>query len=69
MAIIEGTDEIDHQGQAWFDLAEVLELGGKWEEARKALTESIPRFERKGNVVMAERARARLNELDPSSRG
>jgi class 3 adenylate cyclase/tetratricopeptide (TPR) repeat protein len=69
VTIIERTDEIDHQGQAWFDLAEVLELAGKDEEARKALTESIARFERKGNAVMAERARARLNELDPSSRG
>jgi hypothetical protein len=66
VTVIEETDEIDHQGQAWFDLAEVLELAGKVDEARTALLESVERFDRKGNVVMAERARSRLSELAES---
>jgi class 3 adenylate cyclase/tetratricopeptide (TPR) repeat protein len=65
VAIIERTDEIDHQGQGWFDLAEVLELAGKGDEARTALEEAVARFERKGNVVMAERVRRRLDEMQP----
>lgn len=67
VAIIERTDEIDHQGQAWLDLAEVLDLAGKVDEARAATEESVERFERKGNIVMARRARRRLDEMPPKA--
>jgi tetratricopeptide (TPR) repeat protein len=54
---------LDRQGHAYADLAEVHRLGGKYEEASAALEQSLARFERKGNLVMAERVRARLAEL------
>ena len=63
VTISEGTDSLDRQGQAYADLAEVLRLGGKPEEAAAALEESLARFERKGNLVMGERIRTRLDEL------
>ncbi len=61
--IATGTGEIDHEGDAWFDLAEVLTLAGRQEEAAGALREAIERWDGKGNVVSAARARARLTEL------
>jgi class 3 adenylate cyclase/tetratricopeptide (TPR) repeat protein len=49
------TDYIDLQGDARRDLADVL---GGGPEAVRALDEAIARYERKGNRVSAERARA-----------
>ncbi|MBA3728790.1 MAG: tetratricopeptide repeat protein, partial [Actinobacteria bacterium] len=63
VAIIERTDEIDHQGQAWLDLAEVLHLAGKAGDARMAVEEAVERFERKGNLIMAQRARVLLEDF------
>jgi tetratricopeptide (TPR) repeat protein len=63
VTIADDTDQLDRQGDAYADLAEVLRLGGKNEEASAALEESLARFERKGNLVMAERVRAQLAEL------
>jgi tetratricopeptide (TPR) repeat protein len=52
-------------GQAWafFDLAEVLALGGRREDAAEALEQALDLYERKENLVMAERTRTRLSEL------
>jgi tetratricopeptide (TPR) repeat protein len=63
VAICEGTDMLDAQGNVYADLAEVLLLGGKPDEAAAALEQALERYERKGNLVMAERAHARLVEL------
>lgn len=63
VTIGEDTDNVDRQGHAYADLAEVLRLGGKNEQASAALEQSLARFERKGNLVMAERVRAQLAEL------
>jgi class 3 adenylate cyclase/tetratricopeptide (TPR) repeat protein len=63
VAIGEATDMLDHQGDAHADLAEVLLLVGKPDEAAAALEQALERFERKGNVVSARRAHARLAEL------
>jgi tetratricopeptide (TPR) repeat protein len=63
VAIGDGTDMLDMQGDAYADLAEVLVLGGRSDEAVAALTQALERFERKGNLVMAERTRKRLAEL------
>jgi hypothetical protein len=41
----------------------VLLLGGKADEAVTALEQALERYERKGNLVMAGRARARLIAL------
>jgi len=63
VAIGEGTDMLDAQGEAHADLAEVLLLTGKPYEAATALEQAHERYERKGNVVSAQRAQARLAEL------
>ena len=60
VAIGEGTDLLDGQGDAHADLAEVLFLGGKAGEAAAALEQALGRYERKGNLVMAGRTRDRL---------
>ena len=62
-ALADGTDNLDRQGNAYADLGEVLLLGGKPDEAALAFEEALDRFERKGSRVMAERTRARLEEL------
>ena len=59
----EATDQIDSQGDAYADLAEVLTLAGRAEDAAEALEQALVRYERKENLVMAERARQRLAEL------
>ena len=49
--------------EAMADLAEVLELGGKRGEAIDALRRALELDERKGNLLAADRARARLAVL------
>ena len=60
LSFCEGTDVLLWQGDAWTDLAEVLALAGKTDEAAGAFEQAADRYERKGNVVSAERIRARL---------
>ena len=48
VAICEETDMLDAQGDAYADLAEVLLLGGKADEAAAALEQALERYERKG---------------------
>ena len=48
---------------AFADLGEVLELAGRREEAAKAHRSAIALHERKGNVLAAAQARARLDRL------
>jgi class 3 adenylate cyclase/tetratricopeptide (TPR) repeat protein len=68
VALGEETDSPDAQGGAHADLAEVLLLGGQRDEAVAALEKAIDRYERKGNLVSARHARARLAALrDPAS--
>ena len=54
VAICDDTEMLDQQGDAYADLVEVLQLGGKTDEAAAALEQALDRYERKGNVVMAE---------------
>jgi class 3 adenylate cyclase/predicted ATPase len=61
VAIGEETDMLDAQGDAYADLAEVLLLGGKLDEAAAALEQALERYDRKGNLVMAGRMRDRLS--------
>jgi tetratricopeptide (TPR) repeat protein len=69
VAICDETDRLDAQGDAYADLAEVLLLAGRAEEAAVALEQALERYERKGNIVSAESARARLAELQgPAAR-
>ena len=57
------TDFLTLRGDAFLDLAAVLELDGQAPEAAAALSEGLELYERKGNLVSAERARARLDRL------
>ena len=55
------TDMLNAHADALLDLAEVLALAGQ--DARAELEEAHALYERKGNLVMAERTRSRLAEL------
>jgi class 3 adenylate cyclase/tetratricopeptide (TPR) repeat protein len=63
VTIADDTDLLDQQGATYADLAEVLLLGGKRDEAAAALEQALTRYERKGNLVMAGRMRDRLSTL------
>jgi class 3 adenylate cyclase/tetratricopeptide (TPR) repeat protein len=63
VAIGEETDMLDAQGDAYADLAEVLSLAGRPKGAIETLEQALERYERKGNLVSAQRAQARLAEL------
>jgi class 3 adenylate cyclase/tetratricopeptide (TPR) repeat protein len=60
VAIGAKTDALNDQGDAHADLAEVLLLSGKADEAAVALKHALDCYERKGNLVMAGRMRDRL---------
>jgi class 3 adenylate cyclase/tetratricopeptide (TPR) repeat protein len=69
VAIGEGTDMLNFQGDAYMDLGEVLLLSGKPDDAVAALEQAIERYERKGNLVSTKHARARIAEIGaPASR-
>jgi Flp pilus assembly protein TadD len=61
VALGEPTDALVWKGDSWADLAEVLEVVGKHDEAKAALERALALYERKGNVVSAKRIRARLS--------
>jgi class 3 adenylate cyclase/predicted ATPase len=63
LAIIESTQDLNGQGDAYADLAEVLLLGNRPDEAAGALEQALERYERKENRVSADRTRWRLEEL------
>jgi tetratricopeptide (TPR) repeat protein len=63
VAIVEENDSLDRQGDAYADLAEVLALAGKPDEAASALEQALERYERKENRVSARRAHERLAKL------
>jgi hypothetical protein len=54
-----------HAG-ALVDLADVLELEGRPNEAGPPLREALALYERKEDVVSAGRVRSRLRELAPA---
>jgi tetratricopeptide (TPR) repeat protein len=55
------------QADAYADLGEVLSLSGRTDEAIAALGQALERYERKGNLVMAQRARNRLSQLNAAA--
>jgi tetratricopeptide (TPR) repeat protein len=63
VAMCDETDMLNAQGDVYADRGEVLVLAGKPDEAAAALEEAQRRYERKGNVVSANRVQARLEEL------
>ena len=68
VAMSGGTETLNGQGDANADLAEVLVLAGRAEDATEAFEQALARYERKGNVVMAARMRDRLEGLRQETR-
>jgi ATP/maltotriose-dependent transcriptional regulator MalT len=60
VAIAARTDQLNAQGDANADLAEVLLLTGKPDEAAAVLEQALEHYERKGNLVSTQRAQTRL---------
>jgi ATP/maltotriose-dependent transcriptional regulator MalT len=56
-------EELDHEGDAYFDLAEVLRLSGRTAEAADALRRAIQQWHLKGNVVSVGKGRTELAVL------
>ena len=61
------TDDLTKRGKALMDLASVLEAAGRPTEAIRVIREALDVFERKGHVVLANVARARLQSLGAST--
>ena len=61
------TDLLNVQADAYSDFADVLSFAGKTEEAAAALGQALKRYTRKGNIVMAERTRARLGDVQATA--
>jgi tetratricopeptide (TPR) repeat protein len=59
----EGSDDISQRGDALVDLATILMQAGQADQALTALRDAIALYDRKGNVVGAERAQAILRPL------
>lgn len=62
----DATDDIEARGYHRMDKAEVLLLAGKPSSAAACLEEAIDLLERKGNVVLAAKARSQLTDIDVS---
>jgi tetratricopeptide (TPR) repeat protein len=67
LALIEQTDGFMWQGDAWCDLAEVLEAGGRRDEAIEAWREALDRYERKQVIPLARQVRERIAALGISA--
>jgi tetratricopeptide (TPR) repeat protein len=60
VAVLEPTDGLSELANAHIDLADVLSATGRNDEGRRALEQALDLYERKKNLVMAERIRERL---------
>jgi tetratricopeptide (TPR) repeat protein len=65
VTLAETTDFLSDRGDALLDLAEVLHAGERPDQARVAGTRALELYERKGNLVATDRARAFLADLVP----
>jgi tetratricopeptide (TPR) repeat protein len=61
--IIERTDGLNYQGDAFCDLAEVLATAGRTDEAVAALEQALERYARKKNLAMVAQVRPKLDAL------
>jgi class 3 adenylate cyclase/tetratricopeptide (TPR) repeat protein len=61
-ATMEPSDYLDHHGDVTAQLAEVLALAGRPDEARAVLAEALELYRRKGAIVPAEAARVMVEE-------
>ena len=65
VARVEESDNLPWQGDAWCELAEVLEAAGR-RDAAIAWREAHDRYERKGIIPLARRVRERLAAAQPT---
>jgi hypothetical protein len=61
--LAERSDDISQRGDALVDLAAVVDRHGKADDALTALRAAIALYERKGNLVAAERAQTTLRHM------
>jgi tetratricopeptide (TPR) repeat protein len=66
VARVEESDNLPWQGDAWCELAEVLEAAGRRDAAIDAWREALDRYERKGIIPLARRVRERLAAAQPT---
>jgi tetratricopeptide (TPR) repeat protein len=66
VAISATTESPVRRGDTYADLAEVLELAGRRDDASAALREALGRYERKEALVPAHHIRERLAALQPA---
>jgi hypothetical protein len=66
IVIVDVTDDVDLKAWLRIDLADVLSIAERTVEARGTLEEAVRLAEAKEDVDAAERARARLAELQAS---
>jgi class 3 adenylate cyclase/tetratricopeptide (TPR) repeat protein len=62
-ALFEGADALCDQAETLLEVATVLNAAGVTDGARDAASRALSNYERKGNLVEAERARRRLDDL------
>jgi tetratricopeptide (TPR) repeat protein len=67
VAIADPTQQLLLRADSHADLATVFELVGKLADACAALERALDLYERKGNVVEAQRVRARLAEVQATA--
>ena len=67
LAMLEPTDTLPQRGDTLLDLAEVLRLAGRREEALAAAREALSTYEQKEDVASATRAKAVIAELKPEA--
>jgi tetratricopeptide (TPR) repeat protein len=63
VAIAERTDELNSQGDALCDLAEVLGAAGRTREAVETLEQALERYERKKNLATVAQVKPKLEKL------
>jgi DNA-binding SARP family transcriptional activator/tetratricopeptide (TPR) repeat protein len=62
LLLVARTDALNRHGDSLLALAEVLRIAGRHEDAADATGEAVHLYEKKGNIVSANRARKRLPE-------
>jgi ATP/maltotriose-dependent transcriptional regulator MalT len=63
LEMIGRAEEPDSEAAGLIDLAEILVLAGRGDDARVALEDAASIFEAKGNIVSATRARERIDSF------
>jgi class 3 adenylate cyclase/tetratricopeptide (TPR) repeat protein len=67
IAFVEETDALTWQGDAYWDLAEVLCAAGRADESAAAFEQAVERYERKQNLAMVGQLTPKLEKLRASA--